>query len=490
MHILIDSRKQGHRITLTLIMSQTQVTPPTPTLNPDAVDGLYTPITPPTSHPTFIINSGELIEVCERTTDVLKDAKGTCQALEDKNEQGKCVDENLNKTIENATVKDAQLKETLGQANDAVANSNDVFNTQLDKLKRRGDEIGAQLNRQRDEMQISLNGVQAGVLAVIGTRFHQQAQRPLVEPTSSKMPTDESSFWSTFRSATKILPTLKTPSMVTLGTLGTTLGTSTLFQLYGLPSPQVYAQFLSTLVSNIPGCLWLYILTTLVLFGGIYLCMSRIQACFTRFRDSVSNQLSEMWHSTKTKCSEIRDSICTTWKNVTDTILKGWSKFCSNYWPAFKWCLYATIGIVIVVYIVYYWTTISTFFAAAYTTVSPYITTAKDMSMNATNTIITTTSDGYEWTLSTWVKPSSQEWYDYLSFQAKRLAQEAAEKEAAEKEAAAKEAASATTMGMVTSFFVKSLKSTSVRNIREAAVTMGGSITMGLGIIAFVLCFE
>ncbi len=105
--------------------------------------------------------------------------------------------------------------------------------------------------------------------------------------------------------------------------------------------------------------------------------------------------------------------------------------------------------------------------------------------MNATNTIITTTSDGYEWTLSTWVKPSSQEWYDYLSFQAKRLAQEAAEKEAA-----AKEAASATTMGMVTSFFVKSLKSTSVRNIREAAVTMGGSITMGLGIIAFVLCFE
>ena len=99
--------------------------------------------------------------------------------------------------------------------------------------------------------------------------------------------------------------------------------------------------------------------------------------------------------------------------------------------------------------------------------------------MNATNTIITTTSDGYEWTLSTWVKPSSQEWYDYLSFQAKRLAQEAA----------AKEAASATTMGMVTSFFAKSLKSTSVRNIREA-VTMGGSITMGLGIIAFALCFE
>ena len=498
-HILIDSRKQGHRITLTLIMSQTQVTP-TPTLNPDAVDGLYTPITP---RSTFTINSDELSEVCERTTGVLKDAKGTCQALEDKNEQGKCVDENLKKTIENATVKDAKLEETLGQANDAVANSNDVFNTQLDKLKRRGDEIGAQLNRrgdeigaqlnrQRDEMQISLNGVQAGVLAVIGKICHPQVQPPHVQPTSKK-PSGESSVWSTFRSATKMLPTLKTPSMVTLGTLGTTLGTSTLFQLCGLPSPQVYAQFLSTLVPIIPGGLWLYILTTLVLFGGIYLCMSRIQACFTRFRDSVSNQLSEMWHSTKTKCSEIGDSICTTWKNVTDTILKGWSKFCSfcsNYWPAFQWCLYATIGIVIVVYIVYYWTTISTFFAAAYTTVSPYITTAKDMSMNATNTIITTTSDGYEWTLSTWVKPSSQEWYDYLSFQAKRLAQEAAEKEAAEKEAAAKEAASATTMGMVTSFFAKSLKSTSVRNIREAAVTMGGSITMGLGIIAFVLCFE
>ena len=490
MHILIDSRKQGHRITLTLIMSPTQVTP-TPTLNPDAVDGLYTPITP---RSTFTINSDELSEVCERTTGVLKDAKGTCQALEDKNEQGKCVDENLKKTIENATVKDAKLEETLGQANDAVANSNDIFNTHLDKLNRRGDEIGAQLNRRGDEISAqlnrrgdemlatytnnmhNLNGVKAATMTAmtaIGSMYQQQVQPPLVEPTSKK-PINEKSVWQTFRDA--MAPTnWNTPSMVTLGTLGTTMGTSTLFQLWGFPSPQVYAQFLSTLVSNIPGCLWLYILLTLVLFGGIYLCMSRIQACFTRFRDSVSNQLSEMWHSTKTKCSEIGDSISTIWKNVRATSLNGWSticSFCSNYWPAF-------IVMMMVFTIVYYWTPISTFLAAAYTTVSPYVATTKDVSLNATNTILTTTSDAYEWTISNLLQngtDSSQEWYNYLSFQAKRLAQDAAEKEAAEKEAAAQEAASATTMGMVTSVFAKWMKSTTARE----TVAMTGTVSNGL----------
>lgn len=466
----------------------------TPTIETFSPEVLHTP-PPPSSVPdkkksVLRVDSGPLQVQLEELREGIKEGAVLLHSLHNETKEATQKEAELSKLNEVTASQRVQLNEQhhvcsddLQKCSTVLADIQGETQNALAKIQSEKQKGVADIQRETHNCLLSLNGIQAGALAAIGPTIkmcHQPVQPPHVRPNSNKL-SGESSVWST--SATKILSTLKTPSMVTLGTLGTTLGTSTLFQLCGLPSPQVYAQFLSTLVSNIPGGLWLYILLTLVLFGGIYLCMSRIQACLTRFCDSVSNQLSEMWHSTKTKCSEIGDSICTKWKNVTDTILKGWSKFCSfcsNYWPAFQWCLYVTIGMLMVFTIVYYWTPISTFFAAAYTTVSPYITTAKDMSMNATNTIITTTSDGYEWTLSTWVKPSSQEWYDYLSFQAKRLAQEAAEKEAA----------SATTMGMVTSFFAKSLKSTSVRNIREAAVTMGGSITMGLGIIAFVLCFE
>ena len=78
-------------------MSQTSTPTLVDTVDTVDTDGLHTPS--PYRPTTITINSKELSEACEHATNVLKDAEGTCQALEDKNEQGKDTETELSYTI-------------------------------------------------------------------------------------------------------------------------------------------------------------------------------------------------------------------------------------------------------------------------------------------------------------------------------------------------------------------------------------------------------